>query len=185
MCEQQRQRLSALVDGELDHFQLKSTLVACASDAELKETWSRYHLMGRVLRGEPFSRSYEAIEAEVMRQIHTQPATVRSWRQRWRLRSPGPFAGAALAAAAALVAVLVLPQIPMPERGMPSYLAKSSNPDAAPYAIESASARWSIDEPDLVAQIDRLLVSHQTYSPAAAIMGFRPFASVVGYDSSR
>lgn len=52
MTEQLKQSLSAVVDGEADAFELRRVLDELERDAELRATWSRYHLIGSVIRGE-------------------------------------------------------------------------------------------------------------------------------------
>ncbi len=52
MTEQLKQSLSAVVDGEADAFELRRVLDELEHDAELRATWSRYHLIGSVIRGE-------------------------------------------------------------------------------------------------------------------------------------
>lgn len=52
MNEQLRQSLSAVVDGEADAFELRRVLDELDRDAQLRATWTRYHLIGSVMRGE-------------------------------------------------------------------------------------------------------------------------------------
>lgn len=52
MTEQLKQSLSAVIDGEADAFELRRVLDELERDAELRATWSRYHLIGSVIRGE-------------------------------------------------------------------------------------------------------------------------------------
>ena len=45
-----RERLSALVDGELDHEELLLLLESCKTDDEVAGNWRAYHFVGDVLR---------------------------------------------------------------------------------------------------------------------------------------
>lgn len=52
MSETLKEALSAVVDDEADEFELRRVLDELDKDAELRGLWSRYHLVGSVLRGE-------------------------------------------------------------------------------------------------------------------------------------
>lgn len=47
-----REQVSALLDGELDDVQMKSTLEALQDDSDLCQDWQIYHLIGDVMRGD-------------------------------------------------------------------------------------------------------------------------------------
>ncbi|MFM7119618.1 MAG: sigma-E factor negative regulatory protein, partial [Gammaproteobacteria bacterium] len=57
MTEQLKQSLSAVIDGEADAFELRRVLDELDRDADLRATWSRYHLIGSVIRGERTART--------------------------------------------------------------------------------------------------------------------------------
>ncbi|MCG6118202.1 MAG: sigma-E factor negative regulatory protein [Aquimonas sp.] len=98
------EQLSALCDGELAADQSRFLIRRLGDNAELKQAWSRYHLIGDALRGHSApplpldfaSRVQSALEAE-----STAPAG-HGW-----LRWAG---GGAVAASVALLALLVVPQ---------------------------------------------------------------------------
>ncbi len=52
MNDLSKQQLSALLDGELGHDELRFVLRHVGEDTELASLWSRYHLIGESLRGE-------------------------------------------------------------------------------------------------------------------------------------
>jgi len=52
MSEKLRESLSAVVDGEADEFELRRVLDELPKDPQLRAAWSRYHLIGAVLRSE-------------------------------------------------------------------------------------------------------------------------------------
>jgi sigma-E factor negative regulatory protein RseA len=56
MTEQLRQSLSAVIDDEADAFELRRVLDELERDAELREQWDRYHMIGSALRGEGVQR---------------------------------------------------------------------------------------------------------------------------------
>ena len=55
MTEQLREALSAVVDGEADVFELRRVLDEVGRSPELAAAWTRYHLIGEHLRGEPLA----------------------------------------------------------------------------------------------------------------------------------
>jgi sigma-E factor negative regulatory protein RseA len=85
MSEQIREQVSAFLDGELPNSETELLLKRLTRDAELRESFGRYALIGESLRGGSHARGRSA-----------------SW---WR-----PFAGAAVAAGVAAVAVVALQQ---------------------------------------------------------------------------
>jgi len=189
MSEQQRQHLSALVDEEIDPALVHPTLSALESSQDLKAAWERYHLISAAIRSEPVREEYRQIAVLVRERVATEPVPLmkKATRRGSTLRI-GPFAGAALAATAAFLAVFAVPQLfistPSPDAQTPSNLqASSSLPEQRPFP--SPSRRWHVDEPALETKLDRFLMNHQEYSPVSQMKGFLPYATVVGYEAGR
>jgi sigma-E factor negative regulatory protein RseA len=111
MSEQIREQVSAFLDGELPSSETELLLKRLMRDAELRESFGRYALIGESMRGTasvPVTRSFAA---RVNGAIDGEPATaappaVRVRANRWWR----PFAGAAVAAGVAAVAVVGLQQ---------------------------------------------------------------------------
>jgi sigma-E factor negative regulatory protein RseA len=111
MSEQIREQVSAFLDGELPSSETELLLKRLMRDAELRESFGRYALIGESMRGTasvPLTRSFAA---RVNGAIDGEPATaappaVRVRGNRWWR----PFAGAAVAAGVAAVAVVGLQQ---------------------------------------------------------------------------
>ena len=116
MSEQIREQVSAFLDGELPNSETELLLKRMTRDVELRESFGRYALIGESLRGAGGARSAQGFTgrdftARVNRSIDGEPLvasvqaaagpTPRWWR---------PFAGAAVAAGVAAVAVLALQQ---------------------------------------------------------------------------
>jgi sigma-E factor negative regulatory protein RseA len=188
MTEQQRQHLSALVDGELSDELIQPTLAALESNPEMRAAWERYHLIAAALRGDSVRPELRAIGPRVMGRLETEPVPIP---RRGRQAEPAParsgsFVGIGLAAAAAFFAVLALPQLlddgtgPAP---IPSPLTAAA--PLAQFAIDGPRQRWHVAQPELAHKLDRFLVNHQARSPANGIKGFIPFATVVGYELGR
>lgn len=187
MTEQQRQHLSALLDGELSDELIPPTVAVLASNPEMRAAWERYHLIAGALRGDRVRPEFRAIGPRVMGQLETEPDLVRGRGQAKQAPArSGSFVGIGLAAAAAFFAVLVLPQLIGDEEappGTPAPLAVAAPP--AQFAIDGPRQRWHVEKPELAHKLDRFLVNHQARSPANGIKGFIPFATVVGYELGR
>jgi len=185
MTEQQRQHVSALVDGELEAVLVHPTIAAIEGSPELAGIWERYHLMGQALRGEALSREHGRIAARVRERLATEPTPI-SPRRRERTGRAGPFAGAALAAAAAFLAVFAVPQLfgPQTPVGTPAPALAIGGPPPQ-FHLDQPLKRWQLEQPALKDKLDRFLVNHHAHAPAAGIKGYMPYATVVGYDSGR
>jgi sigma-E factor negative regulatory protein RseA len=111
MSEQIREQVSAFLDGELPNSETELLLKRLTRDAELRESFGRYALIGESLRGGSHARLTQGFTARVNRAIDGEPlvATAQTARGRSRRWWP-PFAGAAVAAGVAAVAVIALQQ---------------------------------------------------------------------------
>ena len=111
MSEQIREQVSAFLDGELPDAQTELLLKRLTRDTELRESFGRYALIGESLRGASRGRLTKGFAERVNRAIDGEPipasTAVRQSRTPpwWR-----PFAGAAVAAGVAAIAVVGLQQ---------------------------------------------------------------------------
>ena len=112
MSEQIREQVSAFLDGELPSSETELLLKRLMRDADLRESFGRYALIGEALRKadrSPVSRGFAAgvnaaIDGEAApaaAPLHLHARAPRWWR---------PVAGAAVAAGVAAVAVVALQQ---------------------------------------------------------------------------
>jgi sigma-E factor negative regulatory protein RseA len=112
MSEQIREQVSAFLDGELPNSETELLLKRLTRDGELRESFGRYALIGEAVRGTTrgglITRGFTgrvnlAIDGELIpANGHIPPTRGPRW---WR-----PFAGAAVAAGVAAVAVVALQQ---------------------------------------------------------------------------
>lgn len=188
MTDEQVTQLSALVDGELANRQAAPLFDSVACDPALRATWERYHLIGQVLRGERVQPEFRGLAAAVHEQLRYEPSLARSpaaivQSRVWR----PPFAGAALAAAAAFLAVFAVPSLF--QGPTPAFLPPVGLVSASPPAIHPAPSpqvrRWQTDRDDLAHKLDLFLVSHQEAAPASGVKGMLPYATLVGYETRR
>jgi negative regulator of sigma E activity len=116
MSEQIREQVSAFLDGELPSSETELLLKRLTRDAELRESFGRYALIGEALRAtgrgadrSPLSRGFAAgvnaaIDGEPI--PATAPSAVQTRQSRWWR----PVAGVAVTAGVAAVAVVALQQ---------------------------------------------------------------------------
>ena len=189
MNEQQRQYLSALVDGEIDLALMHATISALESDPRFADAWERYHLVHSALRGQAVQLQYRDIAARVRTQLESEPVLVTaSAARRERSHRFGPVVGVALAASAVFLAFFAVPQLFDSERRTVSpmeSLAVVAPSTSTQFRLDEPGRRWHLDQPGLENKLDRFLVNHQAYSPSSGFKGFLPYATVVGYDAGQ
>jgi sigma-E factor negative regulatory protein RseA len=109
MSEQIREQVSAFLDGELPNSETELLLKRLTRDGELRESFGRYALIGEALRGTGHAYLTKGFAGRVNLAIdgdrvsangHAPHSRAPRW---WR-----PFAGAAVAAGVAAVAVVAL-----------------------------------------------------------------------------
>ncbi len=196
MNNEQRQRLSAMVDDAAGPGQAAAMLSAVEHSPDLRGCWQRYHLIGQLLRGEPLARDYCAIadrvRAAVANERRPEPVSLLG-RLRRRLASmqqrPGLLLPAYGGAAAVVLAlgVVVLGLLPSDDRAGPgrAQLAAVDDASAGDPGLAAASSmmpppRWQAASPALSSKLDRMLVGHRESASASGIKGFIPYAAVVG-----
>jgi sigma-E factor negative regulatory protein RseA len=209
MTEQERQAVSALLDGESNAPQINGLLDALERDGALRDVWERYHLIGGALRAEGVALAYRGIAAGVRVRVAAEPTVLapaaRAARralpeQSYRPSRLAPFAGVALAASAAFLAVFAVPTlfqagVDRPDGAVVAEAAVAPAGSATAGAARSAAAqpflvgrpgqRWHLDQPAVENKLDRYLVSHQEYAPATGMNRMLPYATLVSYDTGR
>jgi sigma-E factor negative regulatory protein RseA len=110
MSEQIREQVSAFLDGELPNSETELLLKRLTRDPELRESFGRFALIGEACRGAAHEHLTRGLTARVNRAIDGEPLPANG---SYRVRPPRwwrPFAGAAVAAGVAAVAVVALQQ---------------------------------------------------------------------------
>src|SRR4030067_1231137 len=100
-----REKLSALVDSELDELNERRVMAALGRDAGLRSTWRRYHLMRAALRGELDEFAGLDVAGPGTARIAAEPADAGVMRRRNTARLVGTLAMAASVAVIAIAAV--------------------------------------------------------------------------------
>src|ERR1700736_189101 len=76
MSEQIREQVSAFLDGELPNSETELLLKRLTRDADLRESFGRYALIGESLRGGSSARLSHGFTLRVNRAIDGEPAVV-------------------------------------------------------------------------------------------------------------
>ena len=156
------ERISALMDGELDESELSRNLARLKGDPDLRHTWDTYHLIGDVLR----DHVTPGFAARVSGRLAAEPTVLAPARRSAALRAVQiGLSAAAGAAGVALVAWMALPTL-LPE---PQQAAVAPPPAVAPVAVVTPAA----------VGVENYLLAHQSFSPAGAMQGVAPYVRTV------
>ncbi|TCK17573.1 RseA-like anti sigma(E) protein [Thiogranum longum] len=173
MNDEIREQLSALADDELNELERPLLLGRMQRDSLLRECLGRYQLIGEVMRGAGASaglgvakRVQQAMESDTpMKAPHKT-----YW---WK-----PFAGLAVAASVALVAVLAVTTVRNDDAGEPVVAVTETTPDTT-LASEDPQLRWNRIEPQVEKRLSGYLVNHSEYAASRGFQGVMPYARVV------
>ena len=170
-----REKLSALVDGELRSSDLHTHLARLRTDLELRGAWSTYHLIGDTLRGH---FGPEIIDRVVAR-LRDEPTVVASRIAPFKRLSWYAMPAAAGFAAVALVVWTASPIWKAPEIAGSS-VASGATGTAGPVAILAPGAPSAEAKPPVTsAEVENYLLAHHPFSPTSAMQGLAPYARTV------
>jgi sigma-E factor negative regulatory protein RseA len=187
MSEQIREQVSAFLDGELPNSETELLLKRLTRDGELRESFGRYALIGEAVRGGTLSLMTKGFAGRVNLAIDGEPIPANghvphSRAPRWWR----PFAGAAVAAGVAAVAIIsvqhravapglrsgaVVTALNAAARTQPSLLAQNATlprgslqtpREAISYTVPTASPAASAPTPP--ARLTKYVFAHSRYS---------------------
>lgn len=161
------ERLSAVMDDEIDDRECASCLDRLKDDPDLRATWALYHLVGDAIRGEAGA----GLPADFARRLAAEPTILAPRRVERRVASPRLYAlsAAASVAAVALVGWMALPLIQPAQIAGPGI---ALEPGVTVAAVPPASVP--------VAQgVNDYLLAHQRFSPSSALGGMAPYIRTV------
>ncbi len=164
------EKLSALMDGELEQEQLAHSLRNTCEDTRWRETWNTYHVIGDVLRRDVTACEIRTLIAQRL----AQEPTVLAPRKRSMTRPRFALALAASAAGAALVAwvgFLHNPLLPSP-----TTLAVAPAPPVATLATRAVARKFAVH--------GEYLTAHQQFSPSTIMGGVTSYVRTVPADEA-
>ena len=181
------ERISALIDGELQEAQVTGQLSRLKIDPVTRETWDTYHLIGDALRGH-FGTNLCAAVAE---RLQAEPTALAPNRARKPASTVAWYtlSAAASLAAVALVAWLALSanrpdEAPQLATVVPAARVAESAPavqPGAPQPVQSVSGALTQATPDVskTRVVEDYLLAHQRFSPSNAMQGVAPYVRLV------
>jgi sigma-E factor negative regulatory protein RseA len=184
-----KEKLSALVDNELDDLDERRVMTALEQDADLRRTWERYHLLRSALRQDLDILIPRDVAERVAARIGDEPAGAGTYRRQRITRYAGTFAIAASVAAIAVAGVqwfsrpATAPIDPLVAAIQPVPLAVVQ--PAPEKIVRAGSTRWDMQqtEPEAESALNAFLVEHNEFASSSGIGGMMPYVRVVGYDN--
>jgi sigma-E factor negative regulatory protein RseA len=179
MSEQIREQVSAFLDGELPDSETELLLKRLTRDGELRESFGRYSLIGEAVRGPSLSLMTKGFAGRVNLAIDGEPIPANG--QVPQSRAPRwwrPFAGAAVAAGVAAVAVVALqqravaPTLRAPAQSAvlaQSGVAVQASREAISYTVPATSPAAPAAMP--TARLTNYVFAHSKYSSGLAQRG--------------
>ena len=161
-----KESLSAMMDDALRDAERERCLRCLKDDAELRDAWDVYHLIGDALRGHTAPQIAGAVRARLA-QEPTVLAPRRSERPDREHRLWYPLAAAASVAAVALVGWMSLPLFDAGSGSGPGAGTVAQAPVLPPAAVPPAQG------------VTDYLLAHQRFSPAIAMGGLAPYIRTV------
>jgi sigma-E factor negative regulatory protein RseA len=163
-------RISALMDGELDEHEASKLFSRLKPQDELRESWDTFHLIGDALRGD--CRLSQRFSERMAERLAAEP-TVLAPRRRITGKLVNTYV---LSAAASLSAVALVVWVAFsinPLSTPPQMVAKARIPAVSPAASTAQVA--SISNLPSQGNLNEYMLAHQGYSPSTAIQGVLPY----------
>src|ERR1700691_3472830 len=177
MSEQVHEQVSAFLDGELPDSETELLLKRLTRDGELRESFGRYALIGESIRGTSRGLLTKGFAGRVNMAIDGEPVVaVGQVRESRAPRWWRPFAGAAVAAGVAAVAVVALQQRAVAPGGRPGAVvtAQSMAQGMALPAQSNLLAQNAVLAPGGALQTPREAISYTVPATSAAAPAAMP-----------
>ena len=212
MTNSSDERISALIDGELDEQARQSMVDELLKKGEARATWARYHLISDTLRQNLPAGMDTQFSSRVMAALQDEP-TVLAPRPPQGLQLRKRLAGLAVAASVAAVAVMgvqlmvqedghapVGPMAQAPTNLSPSVAATNqalaraaitSNIQTVTQSMNSNPLSQQLDQQQLSQlaksihpNLNKYLVDHNQQSAQMAVQGVMPYARIVAHPNA-
>ncbi len=181
------EKLSALIDNELDELERARVLRELGRDDGLAEQWSRYHIIGLAMRREPIA-PVTGLPERVAQALKSDPgdhATPASGGGRSPFRGAGRFAIAASVAGVLLVGGMT---VKLYDDGPVDTAASTAqqvavNSTAQQVAVNDDTLHWEGADPRSEDALNALLIEHGEFTSASGMNGLTAYTKFVAYDS--
>ena len=146
--DERASQLSAMFDGELPAAECELLSRRLARDEQLRATWSRYAVIGAVLRAEPVAQVRPDFARRVSEAINGRGATA-GWRRMLRSAALGSVIAAGVAGAAIVLLrdglpaqeeAVIASEIPHAKYAVPAAVVRAANPATVNLRVTNAAA---------------------------------------------
>jgi sigma-E factor negative regulatory protein RseA len=171
-----QEKISALMDGELDAEETSVLVEQFKNTAELREHWVAYHLISDAL-GQPELKPFD-VTRRVNARLASEPAVpVMPALRPAPKRRPVAYAAAASIAAAVVGGWMSLQTTQAPQPLQQNLVDRRPTPVApvVAYPVIPTNASISASAP---AQINDYLLAHREFSPSTALHGVAPYMNI-------
>ncbi|MBE9516613.1 MAG: sigma-E factor negative regulatory protein [Proteobacteria bacterium] len=176
--ESMKEKMSAMLDGELGSDETIELLAAIKRDPELQAMWKRYHIAGAALRGDIDNGFSMDSTDQLLARLDQEPVVLSPGRWRNWAKVAG---GLAIAASVTAVAIFGLNATDLPLTTGTDLLAGKAI-EQGDY-IRAGDTHWKNRSPRLEQELNFYLVEHNQYSPVGNIRGMMDYGRVAGYDN--
>jgi len=179
------------VDGGSGDAPFASLANELEKSATARAVWSRYHLIGDLLRGElPHGVSVD-VRDRVTAALASEPVILAPGRlRRWGEALLQPAAGVAVAASVALAVVFGVQHLQQQSPAVGSVVAQRAPNESVPLAsatpavdgVRMNGTRWAQAQPEVERRLAGYLVYHSQRTTGVGVQAMVPSVQVVGYD---
>jgi sigma-E factor negative regulatory protein RseA len=163
-----KDKISALMDGELDDQAAAQTIDALARDREALATWRNYHLISDALRASRLLS--EGFTARVTQQLEKEPTVLAPHRLKGGLKAEQPRRWVAMAASVAAVALV-------------GWLGFAPQQTAVAPVAQAPKVSVPVEAKPVVVPLpsgtNDYLLAHQGFSPRVSLQGMAPYVRTV------
>jgi sigma-E factor negative regulatory protein RseA len=157
-------RISALMDGEVDEKSAEQVIDALARDTEARHTWRNYHMISDAMRGGLLLSG--GFTERVVQRLAAEPTVLAP--RRIRTESPRLFTVSAAVASLAAVAFVGWMAFAPQTHLVPAPVAQVQPPaDAKPVLVPLPNAA------------NDYLLAHQGFSPRVSLQGMAPYVLTI------
>jgi sigma-E factor negative regulatory protein RseA len=202
MTDSLDEKISALVDGELDDFGQQAAISALSRDESQRQRWERYHVISDTLQRNMAPAMDPQFSTRVMQALESEPAILvpkpkksqetPSGQSSWTRR----VAGLAVAASVAMIGVFGVqtmnqqnPAMAPTMSGQP--IAKLSIPQGKPQLAQQVAESTSpLSQADAAHQrylgqhLNKYLVDHSQRAAQARVQGVMPYARIITFPTN-
>jgi len=187
MNEHNKEQLSAFIDGEEESKQVLDNLI---HDQEMKESWSRYHLIGDCLRDNLPAGISNQVSTHVSQALRDEPTVLApKTTKRFNIKA---ITGFAVAASVAMVAVFSIQsgnEVNSASNSVPAIATSVVQPRTFNFDVQNAQVLPATvkqsDTPDSIAnqRLNNYLINHNEYRSSAGVNAILPYVRVISIES--